>query len=258
MKKTNFMRLTLSTLMICGTLFVSGCSTMNKDNYSAPQISDPLEPMNRAVFAFNTGLDRVLFEPIAKTYVFLTPEIVRKGVHNVITNLKAPIYVTNNLLQGDFKGAGEGVARFAVNSTVGVAGLFDVADHMDLPHEAEDFGQTLAVWGVGDGFYLVLPVLGPSTLRDTAGRAADSFVDPMYWVAQNDANNEWMYYTHKGLGALDARAANIDAIEDMRKNSIDFYATVRSIYAQKRLEAIQDAAPGTIQYDIPDYEDDDF
>lgn len=216
-----------------------------QDTYAAPvrEMKDPIEPVNRFIFGFNDVLDRFLIEPVAKGYKAVLPTFVRDSVQSFMRNLQSPLIIANNLLQGDVGDAGIALARFAINTTVGVGGLVDVAKTQGLNYEDEDFGQTLAKWGVGDGFYLVLPLIGPSSLRDTAGLAVDSYADPVRIVADN-TDHEWIYFARVGLEGIDTRSRMIDAIDDLRRNSLDYYAAVRSAYAQRRTALIQDQKPG--------------
>ena len=197
------------------------------------EVSDPIEPVNRVVFVFNDFLDRILIEPVAKGYNFILPQIVRDGVQNFMRNLKAPIIVGNDLLQGRVGDAGVATARFLINTTVGVAGVADVASTQGLKYKNADFGQTLSTWGVGKGFYLVLPILGPSSLRDGAGDFADAYVDPVRLYAHN-THREWIYYTREVVEGIDTRSRLIKPIDDMRANSLDYYAAARSAYSQHR------------------------
>jgi len=232
----------LSVLALCTVLITGTASCAHSvdqaDGYKAG-INDPIEPFNRGVFAFNNVLDIAIIEPVAKAYNFLFPPFFRDGVQNFMRNLKSPIIVGNELLQGDFKGAGVATARFIINTTAGIGGLVDVASAQGLQYEPEDFGQTLAVWGFGDGFYLVLPVIGPSSLRDGVGLAVDSYADPVRIIASN-TDNDWIYYTRVAVEGLDTRARLVKAVEDLRRNSLDYYAAVRSAYVQKRHALIRD------------------
>ena len=249
-----FMILTLCSFMLVG---VSGCASAKRDLQANAQINDPLEPFNRGVFAFNNTLDRFLIEPVAQIYNALFPDFFRDGVQNFMRNLRSPLIVGNNILQGDFKGAGVATARFAINTTAGIGGLIDVAAAQGMKYQPEDFGQTLAVWGLGDGFYLVLPILGPSSLRDGTGMFVDAFADPVRLYAFN-RDEDWIYYTRNAIEGLDTRAHLVRAVEDLRRNSLDYYATVRSAYAQKRNALIRDQNPdnppmATDQYSKYDY-----
>lgn len=240
-------------LVLCAFLMgaTAGCTSAKKE-LQTTAVNDPIEPFNRAVFAFNDALDRVLIEPVAKAYNFLTPDFFRTGVQNFMRNLRTPLIVANNALQGDLKGAGVASARFVINTVGGIGGLIDVAADQGLPYEPEDFGQTLAVWGLGEGFYVVLPVLGPSNLRDTAGLVADTAADPVRLYAFNQGE-EWIYYTRGAIEGLDNRARMVNAVRDMRRNSLDYYAAVRSAYTQKRRSLVRDvnpdaASPQAVQY----------
>ena len=208
----------------------------------AKPIKDCFESLNRGSFALNQGLDKVIFKPVAMAYRNL-PSPIRTGTSNALNNLSSLITIPNNFLQGDFKKGGVNTGRFIINTTVGVLGIFNVAEKAGFSkYEKEDYGQTLGVWGVGAGCYLVLPVLGPSTIRDTAG----SFVnvmggDPWYNVSSH-GNNEYLsksdYMTSKALTGIDFRAKNIQSIDNLQKNSLDFYASVRSLYLQDRQKKI--------------------
>ena len=210
-------------------------------NKSKP-VKDCFEGLNRATFSLNQGLDKAIFKPAAKAYRGL-PSPIRSGTSNVLVNLSSLITIPNNVLQGDIKKAGVNTGRFVVNTTVGVLGIFNVAKKIGFSeYEKEDYGQTLGSWGLGGGCYLVLPVLGPSTVRDTIG----SFVnvlggDPWYNVSAH-GNNEYLttseYMATKALSGIDFRAKNLDAFENLEKNSVDFYASVRSLYLQDRQQKI--------------------
>lgn len=244
----------IMTIALYGFLAVSATScakSVNPETGYKTGINDPIEPFNRGVFAFNNILDIALIEPVAKVYNFILPGFVRDGVQNFMRNLRSPIIIGNQLLQFDLKGAGVATARMIINTTAGIGGLVDVASAQGLAYEPEDFGQTLAVWGLGDGFYLVLPVIGPSSLRDTGGMVADGLADPLRLLAHN-TDNMWWYYTRLGVEGLDTRARLVKAVEDLRANSLDYYAAVRSAYSQKRLSLIRDERAGDSAA-IPDY-----
>ncbi|WP_145597042.1 MlaA family lipoprotein [Candidatus Pelagibacter sp. FZCC0015] len=215
------------------------------------KINDCFEKLNRATFAFNQGLDKTVIKPIAKGYKNL-PDPIQKGTSNAVKNLSALITIPNNLLQGDIKTAIINTARLAVNTTIGVLGTIDVANKMGFPkYEKEDYGQTLAVWGVGSGCYLVLPVLGPSTLRDTAGSFANVLGGDPWYNASTHGNNEFLserlYLTSKALSGIDFRANNIESFENLETNSIDFYASVKSLYLQDRENKINNNQRGNIE-----------
>ena len=205
-------------------------------------IEDCSEGFNRASFALNQGLDKVVFKPVAKLYKSL-PSPIKSGTSNVLDNLSNLVTIPNNILQGDLKEAGINSGRFVVNSTLGILGLFDVAEQMGLiEYKKEDYGQSLAVAGVGPGCYLVLPVLGPSTARDTVSSLAN-FVGGDAWynvTVKNDTQyfSDFDYYGSKATSGVDFRAKNYNSIENLEKNSLDFYASVKSLYLQDRQQKI--------------------
>ena len=200
------------------------------------EIYDPFEPVNRAIFSFNNVADRIVLEPIAKGYKKL-PSPLQSGINNFLSNLRAPLVVVNQLLQGQGENAIQSSGRFVVNSTVGVFGLFDVAEKIGLEEKEEDYGQTLATWGIGDGFYIVLPLFGPSNLRDTTGMVLTMMTDPInaYAVSEGEA---WLVPMRTATNAIDQRSQIIDEVNALRDNSVDYYAAVRSSYYQNRKAAI--------------------
>ena len=206
------------------------------------EVKDCFEKLNRATFAFNQALDGIIFKPVASAYKIL-PSPVKSGVSNSLDNLSNLVTVPNNILQGDFKTAGINTGRFVINSTVGILGLIDVAQLLGLPeYEKEDYGQSLARHGVGPGCYVVLPVLGPSTARDTVGSSLN-FLGGDAWynvTVRNDTHyfSDIDYYSSKVTSGVDFRAKNYDSIENLQKNSLDFYASVKSLYLQDRQQKI--------------------
>ncbi len=200
------------------------------------EIYDPIEPINRAIFSFNNVADKVVLEPIAKGYKKL-PSPIQTGISNFLSNLRTPLVVINQILQGQGENAAQSTGRFLVNSTVGVFGLIDVAEKVGLEEKEEDFGQTLATWGVGDGFYVVLPLFGPSNLRDTTGMVMTMLTDPInsYAVSEGEA---WIVPMRTAANAVDQRSKIIDEVNALRDNSLDYYAAVRSSYYQNRNAAI--------------------
>ena len=217
-----------------------GENNLSKKNQG--QVKDCFENINRATFKFNQALDGVIIEPLAKAYRIL-PSQVRVGTGNALDNLSSLVTIPNNILQGEFKEAGVNTGRFIVNTTVGILGIFDVAQKIGFSeYKKEDYGQTLGVMGVNAGCYLVLPILGPSTVRDTAGSFMNVLGgDPWYNTSVN-GNNEFLsksdYMISKALTGIDFRAKNIDSIENLEKNSMDFYASVKSLYLQDRQQKI--------------------
>ena len=205
-------------------------------------VKDCFESLNRATFSLNQGLDKVIFKPVAKGYRSL-PSPIRTGTSNALTNLSSLVTIPNNVLQGEFKTAGVNTGRFVVNTTVGILGIFNAAEKMGFSkYEKEDYGQTLGVWGVKPGCYLVLPVLGPSTVRDTAGSFINILGGDPWYNASAHGNNEYLsksdYVATKILTGVDFRAKNLDTIDNLEKNSLDFYASVRSLYLQDRQRKI--------------------
>ena len=206
-------------------------------------VKDCFEGLNRSTFALNEGLDKVIFKPIAKGYRTL-PSPVRTGTSNVLANLSSLVTIPNNILQGEIKTAGINTGRFIINTTVGILGIFNVAEKMGFSkYEKEDYGQTFGVWGMGAGCYLVLPVLGPSTVRDTAGSFINVMGGDPYYNVSTHGNNQYLdksdYMLTKTLTAVDFRSKTIDSFDNLEKNSLDFYASVRSLYLQDRQRKIK-------------------
>ena len=223
------------------------------------EIKDCFEKLNRATFAFNQGLDKTLIKPIAEGYRNL-PDPIQKGTKNAVTNLSTLITIPNNILQGDVKTAIINTGRLVVNTTVGLLGTVDVANKMGFPkYEKEDYGQTLGKWGVGPGCYVVLPVLGPSTVRDTAGSFANVLGGDPWYNASVHGNNEFLsegaYLTSRALSGIDFRSDNLESLDNLEKNSIDFYASLRSLYLQDRENKIKNNQRGTVEVIYKDEED---
>ena len=206
------------------------------------EIKECWESFNRASFALNQGLDKIIFKPVASVYRTL-PTPVKSGVSNSLDNLSNVVTIPNNILQGEFSKAGENTVRFIINTTVGILGLIDVATLIGFEeYEKEDYGQTLAFHGIGPGCYIVLPVLGPSTARDAVA-SVTNFVGGDAWynvTVQNDTHyfRDFDYYASKVAAGVDFRAKNFDSLENLEKNSIDFYASVKSLYLQDRQQKI--------------------
>jgi phospholipid-binding lipoprotein MlaA len=203
--------------------------------------NDPYESTNRKAFDFDNKLDDAVLLPTAKAYVAVVPEPARDGVHNFLLNLDLPITFANDILQGDPDNAAKTFARFTMNSTFGVGGLFDVASTAGLPPREEDFGITLGKWGVEEGPYIVLPFLGPDPPRDAAGQVVDIFLDPTTYISLRD--HFWYGVARNGMEIIDLRSRNIDTLEGLERESIDYYASVRSLYRQRRNNAINDGKP---------------
>ena len=233
------MRIFLTLAAIAAGLCLSACSTPSP---SALANNDPYEATNREIFDFNRRLDSWTLRPAAERYNNYVPGQIREAVHNTLTNLDLPVTFANDVLQGEPKRAGQTLSRFTVNSTLGVGGLFDVASRFGIPEHSEDFGQTLAVWGVNEGPYLVLPLLGPAPPRDAAGLAVDVFFDPTIYIPIK--LHLWWALGREYLTLLDLRARNMETLDDIERNSLDFYAATRNLYRQYRGSEIRNGEPG--------------
>tara|TARA_B100001027_G_scaffold20252_1_gene11988 strand:- start:7933 stop:8718 length:786 start_codon:yes stop_codon:yes gene_type:complete len=232
----------ITTIFINASSFAGTDGNNQMTKNSNGEVKDCFEGLNRGIFAFNQALDQIIIEPVAKGYRYL-PSPVRKSASNAINNLSLVVTIPNNVLQGEFNLAGKNGARFLVNSTIGILGLFDPAAKMGLnDYEKEDWGQTLGKWGVGEGCYLVLPILGPSTLRDTTASLINYTGGNAWYNITVDEDTHYVsdfdYYASRGLGGIDFRAKNIESFENLEKNSIDFYASVKSLYLQDRKKRI--------------------
>lgn len=213
--------------------------------------SDPWEGFNRDMFAVHESVDQAVLEPVARGYRAITPRPVRRGVLNFLRNLRAPVIFVNDVLQGEVGRAGTTAARFGVNTTIGVAGVFDPATSMGLDRHDEDFGQTLAVWGVDSGPYIFVPLLGPTTMRDGAGRIVDIALDPLTWAEFDDVEDVRIGRTV--LAGVATRELVLETVDDIRRDSLDPYVTIRTSYGLLRESAIQNG-PADVQ-DLPDFED---
>ncbi len=240
-------------------LLLSGCATTKGSNGQMSAASDgqanddPFEGYNRVMFKVNDLVDQAVMQPVAMGYRMFIPKPARNCVRNFLHNLHTPINAGNNLLQGDIRGMASDLSRFMINTTIGIAGLFDVAKETGLEYRPEDFGQTMGVWGIPSGPYLVLPLLGPSSVRDTVGLVADSYADPVRIYLHN-THRMGLYYARVALIGLDNREALLDAIWDLRKHSIDYYAATRSAYFQERDAMVRNnrSVPAASANSIPD------
>ena len=240
MKK--FLITSLISFMLASAVSADTDGKNNLSEVNNKPVKDCFENINRATFKFNQSLDSIIFEPVAKLYRIL-PSPIRVGTSNVLDNLSNLVTIPNNILQGDFKKAGENTMRLVVNTTVGVVGIFDMAESFGLvDYEKEDYGQTFGTMGVGEGCYLVLPILGPSTVRDTAGSLVNLLGGDAWYnmSVKNDTKHfdDTDYYSTRVGTGVDFRAKNIDSLENLEKNSMDFYASVRSLYLQDRQQKI--------------------
>ncbi len=222
------------------------------------EANDPLEPMNRQIFAVNMFFDDVIVEPTARLYRMWGPPDIRDGISNFVTNWREPVTFANDALQAQPKRAGISVSRFLINSTFGLLGLFDTADRWGIEGHSEDFGETFAVWGIPEGPFLMLPLLGPSNVRDFSGFVVDFFYDPVsLWLSHKN----WTYvrYGRLALRGLIYREENLETLDDLSKSSTDLYATMRSGYRQLRLYQINNGGLDTSEEDdLFDEEFDDF
>ncbi len=210
----------------CATKSVNGDVHVDEDSF---------ESYNRAMFKFNYGFDKYVLRPVAEGYRSVTNDFARDRVSSVLSNIKEPIYFGNHLLQGNFKQTGVSVARFGVNTTLGLLGMFDVAEGWGLTKDTASFDETLAKWCVPDGPFIVLPLLGPSTPRAATGLVADSVMNPVYWATYHDANiKDKVAYSYTAINAISLREANLEFLDELERGSVDFYSTMRSAYLQNR------------------------
>ena len=237
-------RLKMLTSAILMSLVLCTAETLADEKYTA---NECFEKFSRGTLKFNQVIDKAIFKPIAQGYRTI-PVPLRKGTSNFLENLRSLLTFSNNILQGDFRGAGNTAGRFTINTTVGILGVFDPASKLGFEKESrEDFGQTLGVWGADTGCYFVLPILGPTTTRDAVGLVGNVFIDPVYQLTHNtetdivignDNLQEHNYYYYRSTDAIDFRSKNIESIDSLEENSIDFYASVKSLYLQNRSQKI--------------------
>ena len=249
-----FLSLFIATSSIAGS---DGQNELSKNTNG--QVKDCFETVNRGIFAFNQVIDGIIFEPLAAGYRHL-PSPIKTGTSNFVGNISTLLTIPNNVLQGDLGIAGKNTLRFIVNSTVGIVGVFDPASSIGLnAYEKEDFGQTLGKWGAGEGCYIVLPVLGPTTARDALGSLGNYLGGDAWYnvTVRNDTHyfSDFDYYAAKGAEGIDFRAKNFDDINNLEENSIDFYASVKSLYLQDRRKKILNASGITQTQNDSDWEE---
>lgn len=219
-------------------LAISGCAAPSAPG-AAPagaaeeSFNDPFEDTNRAIFGFNQAVDRTVLVPVAKTYRTVLPPPMRQSLHDFLQNLNGPVIFVHDLLQGEFGLAGNTLGRLAINTTIGVGGMFDVATRVGIPHHSNDLGITLATWGFDEGPYIVIPVLGPSNPRDLVGQIGDSVADPGNQVA-SQYNKLYASLARGVASGIDVRSRNIESLADIERTALDYYATIRSLYRQRR------------------------
>ena len=238
-KRINFLGRVVTLFL--SVLILANCASAPENDPEAlsefKKLNDPVEPFNRTIFGFNQGLDKAVIKPVTGAYRAIAPEPVRRSVHNVLDNLRTPQVFINDVLQGELRRAGVTLARFVINTTIGILGIWDQAADMGLEQHSEDFGQTLAVWSVPEGPYVMLPIFGPSNPRDAFGKVVDFFFDPLnLWAANTD--RDWIPVTRTLVSGIDTRDQLWDVLEDLEKSSIDFYAAIRSLYRQRRKDEI--------------------
>lgn len=212
------------------TLALSACAASTSP--SALSENDPYEATNRKIFALNQSLDRSVAKPVAVFYTNVVPAPARDGIHNFLVNLRQPVTFANDVLQGEGHRAVDTFGRFLVNSTIGVGGLVDVAQKTGIPEHNADFGETLAVYGVKEGPYLVLPLIGPSNPRDAFGGGVDAVIDPSTWITWRSST--FFMLGRAGAGIVDERAQNLETFDQLERSSVDLYASLRSLYRQHR------------------------
>jgi phospholipid-binding lipoprotein MlaA len=246
-----------SSALLLGAMLLSSCASAPSGASDAQDdTNDPYENVNRVIFDANMTLDKYFFEPVAEGYRWVLPTPVRTGISNVLRNLKSPLIMANDLLEGNPERFGQTFGRFLMNTVFGLGGIMDVGTSAKIPYHDADFGMTLAVWGVGSGPYLVLPLLNSSNPRDGIAYGIESWVDPVT-VEFRVHNLDEANYTRTGVGLVSARADHIEDLEELKRSSLDFYATVRSLYWQSRnadIEAAKSPAnpaqPQSVSYDL--------
>ena len=248
------------TIMKKIILVIAFLTTFNSKTIYAADLPDCNEGINRAVFSFNMTVDKYFFKPIAEVYNVLPVEI-RVGINNALINIDSTLSVPNQILQGNFSEAAISVSRFAINSSVGILGLFDPATALGIEKtNREDFGQTLAVWGLGHGCYAVIPFLGPGSPRDAAGRILGTYGDYFHMVTVGDRTafgenlGDTVYWATKGTEITNFRSQNIKSSENLEKNSLDLYSAYKSLYLQRRENLVKNVKRSESQYGASDDE----
>lgn len=241
----------IAIFTVCG---LCSCAGSRENTNNTPEEISSLESYNRAMFAVNNKVDKYVLRPVAKGYKSITNEYIRQRVSNFFSNIDEPISAINHILQGEFLNSGNNIGRFAINTTIGVVGLFDVASSMGLEKSKTGFDETLATWCVPDGPYIILPIMGPSTPRAATGFVVDGYSSPAYWVAQESGGEDaWLvYYSASGLKYLNLYAENMSMLESLEEGSIDYYEAVKSMYLQnrKKMKTCRQENQSTPDYDF--------
>jgi len=241
------------TVLAAAVATLAGCATKPPATDTMARVAyeeanDPFEPANRVMYSIDQGFDKVLFRPVVKVYRTVVPARGRQSVGHFVDNLRSPITFAHDVLQAEPERAGITLARMVINTTIGFFGFFDVATEIGLPFHSEDFGQTFAKWGLDSGPYVYVPILGPSSFRDGIGFAIDAFaVDPLSWYDRGDGSEGWVQWTSFGLLLLDTKDGTQDALDELKKSSIDSYAALRSAYRQIRENEIRNGAPPPLE-----------
>src|SRR5215471_15950791 len=238
------LRFALSDMIVVSILILCGCASHPDAGQQAvateEDFNDPFEDANRKIFEFNQFVDRNAIVPAAKAYRAALPDPVRDSLRDFLNNLRAPLIFVNDTLQGQFESAAKTAGRFVINSTIGMGGVVDVAGRWGIPFHEEDLGLTLGTWGVPEGPYLVVPILGPSNPRDLGGQVAEGFGDPWnYIVTGNPWTLYWIPFVRGAVSGIDQRSRYIETLADIERTSLDYYATIRSLYRQRRAALIR-------------------
>ena len=253
-RRTAIIALAAACSTLPNSVLAQDATSQAATNVSGPAAGDPWEPMNRAFFGVSNFVDKLIFRPVAMTYRRVLPRFVRTAAHNVVSNLEEPGTVINDALQGKFKRAATSSARFLTNTTIGVAGIFDVAAPMGFVKHDNDFGLTLGKWNLEAGPYLYVPLAGPSSVRDLTGRVVDTLLDPISMLEFRD--DHYFHTSRIAINVLDTRVAVEPQLKQLDKMAVDPYASLRSIYLQSRESKVQD---GVVDVDaLPDFPDSDF
>jgi phospholipid-binding lipoprotein MlaA len=237
-------RRVLISLLVAAAL--AGCATPPSEPTARAEFertNDPLEPMNRTIFDVNLFLDRILIKPVAQGYRMVLPEFARDSIRNFLHNLGEPVIFANDMMQAEWKSANDTAARFLINSTFGLGGIVDFAGQTGIERQTGDFGQTLNAWGAPEGPYLVLPIFGPSNPRDAIGMGVDGVMDPFGYLASDYGAGNTATISRMAASGIDLRSRNIEALDDLQRNAIDFYAEIRSLARQHRASELRHSRP---------------